>query len=398
MSALPCQPFSFIAEQLTQRKSQHLHRVSTPISGKQSRYIEVDGKQFLNFSSNDYLGLASDPALVNAWKKGADLFGIGSGGSYLVTGYNQVHHDVSQQLQEWLGVEAIALFNSGYSANQAIIKLLLSKDDLLIQDKLNHASLMEAGANSPVTMQRFKHNDMQHLDIILDKHADIENKLIISEGVFSMDGDCAPIHSLLAKSQSHRAWLMIDDAHGLGVLGKEGKGSASAQNIVNNDIDIYMSTFGKALGVGGAFVSGSAQFIDYISNFSKPYIYTTGLPPAMVYCIGASARLVQTQQWRRDHLSTLIAHFRSLAMQFDIPLSPSNTAIQPVLIGLSDIALKVSQTLKVAGIWTTPIRPPTVPNNTARLRVTLTVNHQKQDIEYLVRQIKQAIDANIHSK
>lgn len=398
MSTLPVKPFSFIAKQLSERKSQHLHRSSVPITGKQSRYVEVNGKQFLNFSSNDYLGLASDPALVNAWKKGSDLFGIGSGGSYLVTGYNQVHHDVTQQLQEWLGVEAIALFSSGYSANQAIIKLLLSKDDLLIQDKLNHASLMEAGVNSPVKMQRFKHNNLQHLETILHSNAAIENKLVISEGVFSMDGDCAPIHSLQTHCQSHQAWLMIDDAHGLGVLGKDGKGSASVQHVANSDIDIYMSTFGKALGVGGAFVSGSSQLIDYITNFSKPYIYTTGLPPAMVYCIGESARLVQSQQWRRDHLSELIDYFKLLATQLDIPLMPSNTAIQPVLIGLSDVAINVSQTLKEVGIWTTAIRPPTVPNNTARLRLTLTANHQKQDIDYLVKQIKQAIDANINSQ
>ena len=387
--------FSFIAEQLAERKAQHLHRASIPINGKQSRYIDVNGKQYLNFSSNDYLGLASDPALVNAWKKGADLFGIGSGGSYLVTGYNQVHHDVTQQLQEWLGVESIALFNSGYSANQAIIKLLLSNNDLLIQDKLNHASLMEAGVNSPAKMLRFKHNDMQHLQTILNTNSEVDNKLVISEGVFSMDGDCAPIDSLQQQCQSHQAWLMVDDAHGLGVLGKEGKGSASAQHIDNSELDIYMSTFGKALGIGGAFVSGSHQLIDYITNFSKSYIYTTGLPPAMVYCIGESARLVQTQQWRRDHLSELIAYFKLLAVQFDLPLMASNTAIQPVLIGLSDAAIAISQTLKKSGIWTTAIRPPTVPNNTARLRVTLTANHQKQDIEYLVKQIKQAINANL---
>tara|TARA_R110001592_G_scaffold210876_10_gene462534 strand:- start:191 stop:1363 length:1173 start_codon:yes stop_codon:yes gene_type:complete len=386
--------FSFIAEQLAQRKSQHLHRAATPISGKQSRHIIVNGKQYLNFSSNDYLGLASEPALVNAWKKGADLFGIGSGGSYLVTGYNQVHHDVTQQLQEWLGVEAVALFSSGYSANQAMIKLLLSKNDLLVQDKLNHASLMEAGANSPVKMQRFKHNDMQQLGAILSSNSNVENKLVISEGVFSMDGDCAPITLLQQQCKSHQTWLMIDDAHGLGVLGEEGKGSVSAQQVNNKDIEIYMATFGKALGVGGAFVSGSAQLIDYINNFSKPYIYTTGLPPAMIYCIGEAARLAQTQQWRRDHLADLIAYFKLLSAQCDIPLMPSNTAIQPVLIGLSHIALKVSETLKKAGIWAMAIRPPTVPNNSARLRVTITVNHQKQDIELLVKQIKQAIDAN----
>ncbi|TEW55387.1 8-amino-7-oxononanoate synthase [Psychromonas sp. RZ22] len=385
--------FSFISEQLAQQKQQHLHRSSVPVEGKQSRYITVNGKQYLNFSSNDYLGLASDPALIKAWQKGADLFGIGSGGSYLVTGYNQVHHDVTQQLQQWLGVNAIALFSSGYSANQAIIKLLLSKNDLLIQDKLNHASLMEAGMNSPVKMQRFKHNDMQQLTSILQANTEIKNKLVISEGVFSMDGDRSPIQLLKQQCQQNNAWLMIDDAHGLGVLGKNGAGSLAEQEVSNNDVEIYMATFGKALGVGGAFVSGSNELIDYINNFSKPYIYTTGLPPAMVYCIGEAAKLAETQQWRRDHLNELIQHFRLLATQLDIPLMSSTTAIQPVLIGQSDQAIKMSQLLKESGIYTTAIRPPTVPNNTARLRITLTVNHQKQDIEFLVQQIKQALDA-----
>ena len=386
--------FSFIAEQLAQRKQQHLHRASVPITGKQARYIEVNGKQYLNFSSNDYLGLASDPLLVNAWKKGADLFGIGSGGSYLVTGYNKVHHDVTQQLQEWLGLEAVALFSSGYSANQALIKLLLSKNDLLVQDKINHASLMEAGSISAAKMQRFKHNDMQHLASILNTHQRAENKLIISEGVFSMDGDSAPINALKQQCTAHNAWLMIDDAHGLGVLGKEGKGTIVDQQLDNSDVNIYMATFGKALGVGGAFVSGSSQLIDYINNFSKPYIYTTGLPPAMVYCIGQAAHLAQTQQWRRDQLGELIHYFKHLSAHYEIPLMPSNTAIQPVLIGASDTALAVSQHLKDKGFWTTAIRPPTVAKGSARLRVTLTSQHQKQDIEILVKQIKQAIDAN----
>ncbi|TEW52915.1 8-amino-7-oxononanoate synthase [Psychromonas algicola] len=387
-------PFSFIAEQLAQRQQQHLHRKTIPITGKQSRYLDVDGKKFLNFSSNDYLGLASDPALVKAWQKGAELFGVGSGGSYLVTGYNQVHHDVTQQLKQWLGVDAIALFNSGYSANQAIIKLLLSKNDLLIQDKLNHASLMEAGSHSPAKMQRFKHNDMQQLASILQKHSEIKNKLVISEGVFSMDGDTSPIHALKEQCTKHNAWLMIDDAHGLGVLGKNGAGSVVEQQLNNNQLDIYMATFGKALGVGGAFVSGSTELIDYITNFSKPYIYTTGLPPAMVYCIGEAARLAETEQWRRDHLAQLIAYFKLLAKQQDIPLVQSESAIQPVLIGSSELAITVSDCLKEQGIWTTAIRPPTVPNNTARLRITITVNHQKQDIQFLVNQIRQALNAN----
>jgi len=388
--------FSFIDEQLSLRKKQHLYRKSVVVNGQQARLIIVDDKQYLNFSSNDYLGLAAEPKLINAWKKGADLFAIGSGGSYLVTGYNQVHHDVTQQLQEWLGVDALCLFNSGYSANQAIIKLLLSKHDLLLQDKLNHASLMEAGSYSQATMQRFKHNDMQHLATLLEKNKTVENKLIITEGVFSMDGDKPPIADIHHLAKDAQSWLMVDDAHGLGVLGEHGKGSLNALQMSNNDCDIYMATFGKALGVGGALISGSSQLIDYISNFSKPYIYTTGLPPAMVYCIGEAAKLTQKEQWRRDHLAELIDYFKQQALQLDIPLMPSDTAIQPVLIGLSDHALAVAKFLQGNGCWVTAIRPPTVPPNAARLRITLTANHSKKDIAFLVKQIKQALDANPH--
>jgi len=245
-------------------------------------------------------------------------------------------------------------------------------------------------------MQRFKHNDMAHLGHILKQHIQTDNKLIISEGVFSMDGDIAPMTELCSLAKQNNAWLMIDDAHGIGVLGENGQGSVGQANQSQQDIDIYMATFGKALGVGGALVAGSTELIDYINNFSKPYVYSTGLPPAMIYCIGEAAKLAEQQQWRRDHLAGLIDYFKHLSGQYDIPLMPSNSAIQPILMGSSKQALDISVWLKKQGIWTTAIRPPTVPNNTARLRVTLTTNHHKSDILLLVTKLKQAIDANSH--
>lgn len=384
--------FDFIEQQLAQRKQQHLYRKAVNVAGKQSREICINNNYYLNFSSNDYLGLASEAKLVKAWQRGAELFGIGSGGSYLVTGFNQIHSDITKQLCGWLGVEDIALFSSGYSANQAIIKLLMNKNDLLIQDKLNHASLIEAGSQANSKMVRFKHNDLNHLRQILDNHHDIANKLLITEGVFSMDGDCSPVQQLLQIAKANRSWLMVDDAHGIGVLGEQGKGSLVAQQLNNADIDIYMATFGKALGVSGAFVAGSKQLIEYINNFSKPYIYTTGLPPAMIYCIGQAAKIAQNEQWRRDKLLELINQFKALAKQNEIPLMPSNTAIQPVLIGDADTAMQVSAELKLAGIWTTAIRPPTVPKNAARLRVTLTTNHQAEDIVKLVTALRKVLD------
>jgi len=388
--------FNFINEQLTARHQQGLYRSSTTLCGAQGRLLSVADKTYLNFSSNDYLGMAADPQLVKAWQKGAELYGIGSGGSYLVTGFNQAHQALCDQLKLWLGVEAVALFSSGYSANQAIIKLLLKKPDLLFQDKLNHASLMEAGLLSDCKMQRFKHNDIGHLASLLDKsnnsRATDANKLIISEGVFSMDGDSAPVNALYHQAKEHDAWLMIDDAHGLGVMGKNGQGSAVACGIANNKLQIYMATFGKALGVGGAFVAGSEELINYINNFSKPYIYSTGLPPAMAYSITQAARMAETQDWRRDKLQVLIRTFRKTATNLGISLENSQTAIQPIIIGDSLKTLQIADKLKNLGFWTTAIRPPTVPIGTARLRITLTVNHEENDVVDLVNAIYRVLN------
>ncbi|PKF63852.1 8-amino-7-oxononanoate synthase [Psychromonas sp. psych-6C06] len=383
--------FDFISQQLDTRKNDGLYRQTQTAQTPQGRYITVNGQRYLNFSSNDYLGLASDPAVITAWQEGADRYGVGSGGSYLVTGYNQAHLELTEQLKAWLGVEALALFSSGYSANQAIIKLLLDKNALLLQDKLNHASLMEAGSLAHCKMLRFKHNDSAHLCSLLEKQQN-PNTLIISEGVFSMDGDQAPIASLLQSSQQHNNWLMIDDAHGLGVLGENGRGSVVEAGFKNQDLQIYMATFGKALGVGGAFVAGSQSFIDYLTNFSKPYIYTTGLPPAMAHAIMIAAQMAEQEQWRRDKLHSLIHYFRQQATLHGIVLSATNlqesqTAIQPIIIGDSKKTLIVAEQLKKFGFWVTAIRPPTVPVNSARLRITLTTRHEQQDIKELVSTI-----------
>lgn len=331
--------------------------------------------------------------MIAAWQKGAELYGIGSGGSFLVTGYNQAHEDLGDQLKSWLGVSSVALFSSGYSANQAIIKLLLNKDDLLLQDKLNHASLMEAGALSSCKMLRFKHNQTAHLETLLNKsHSIAENKLIITEGVFSMDGDTAPIKELNRVAKNHDAWLMVDDAHGLGVLGEKGKGSVIASGINNDQADIYMATFGKALGVAGAFVAGNDAFINYLTNFSKPYIYSTGLPPAMAYTISHAAYMVEKQDWRRDKLNTLITLFKEQSQAHGITLSNSNTAIQPIIIGDNLKTLKIADNLKEMGYWTTAIRPPTVAVNSARLRITITANHETEDVINLVKAIAKVIN------
>ncbi|AGH81149.1 8-amino-7-oxononanoate synthase [Psychromonas sp. CNPT3] len=385
--------FDFIQSALMQRKQEGLYRQTKISENAQGRYIQIAGQRYLNFSSNDYLGLAGDPLLIKAWQKGAQLFGVGSGGSYLVTGYQQAHADLCAQLKDWLGVPAVALFNSGYSANQAIIKLLLSKNALLVQDKLNHASLMEAGMLSDCKMLRFKHNDMGHLSQILQKNVN-KDTLLISEGVFSMDGDRAPISDLYQQAKRRNAWLMIDDAHGLGVLGSQGKGSVVEAGLSNDMPQIYMATFGKALGVGGAFVAGSQELIDYITNFSKPYIYTTGLPPAMAYAVMCAADMVSKDNWRRDKLLHLIETFKRSASLNGIRLAPSSTAIQPLIIGSADKAIRIATQLKQLGFWVTAIRPPTVPMGQSRLRITLTTSHEVKDIQALMQSLSLVLHDN----
>ena len=390
--------FDFIASQLKEREDNNLYRKITCSASKQGREIVFENKTYLNFSSNDYLGLASDPALIEAWKEGAERYGVGSGGSFLVTGNNEAHFELCNEIKSWLGVESVALFSSGYSANQAILKLLFAhsskQTDCLIQDKLNHASLMEAGMLAPCSMKRFKHNDTKHLEQLLCKlPSTTRNKLIISEGVFSMDGDQAPISELSTLSKNHQAWLMIDDAHGLGVLGKEGRGSVASFESKALSPDIYMATFGKALGVSGAFVAGSKEFIDYLTNFSKAYIYTTAFPPAMAYTILTSIKMVRKDQWRRDKLNALISHFQLFSKKMGFDIEHSQTAIQPIIIGESEKAMRITHALKSQGFWLTAIRPPTVPKGSARLRVTLTVNHEVKDIEDLLLAIKKALSS-----
>lgn len=389
--------FDFIEAALSQRQAEHLYRRLTPVAGSQGRYIQVNQQRHLNFSSNDYLSLASDPALIAAWQAGLAQYGCGSGASALVTGYSQAHAELEAELKSWLKVDAVALFNSGYSANQAMLKLLLGKHDLLLQDKLNHASLMEAGSLISCPMQRFRHNDMNHLASLLEKSADnstIENKLIVSEGIFSMDGDSAPLMDLLALREQYQTWLMLDDAHGIGVCGPNGEGSMAALGLDNRQLDIYMATFGKALGVGGAMIAGKQSLIDYIVNFSKPYIYTTAMPPAQAVAITAAIKMIQSQPWRQQQLHANIAYFKQLAQQHKLPLMTSNSAIQPILIGQSDVALHVANALRQQGFYCSAIRPPTVPNGTARLRITLTALHQPQDIEQLLTALQAILAAH----
>ena len=379
-------PFDLQTE-LNERAQQGLLRQRQLLQSGQGRYITLNDRRYLNFSSNDYLGLAAQPFLIKAWQEGLDRWGVGSGASPLVTGYSEAHAKLEQTLAEWLQVESVLLFSTGFGANQAVIKALLQKDHILYQDRLNHASLQEAGAQSPAKMLRFRHNDMAHLASLLQPRSG----LIISEGVFSMDGDQAPCQQLAELAAQSSNWLMLDDAHGIGVLGEQGRGTLSQQGVASDRVHIRMATFGKALGVAGAFVGGSRQLTDYLVNFARDYVYSTHMPPAQAHAISAAVAWVKQADAERAHLQALIQQFKAGIADLGLVAGESSTAIQPLIIGDADKAVAVANKLRERGLWITAIRPPTVPKGTARLRITLTAAHQPSDVSLLLNELKECV-------
>ncbi|MFB3240120.1 8-amino-7-oxononanoate synthase [Aeromonas salmonicida] len=372
-------PFALGAA-LTERDLAALLRRRTATDGSVGGRLQVAGRDYLNFCANDYLGLADHPAIKAAFKEGIDCYGTGSGASPLVTGYSRAHQQLEETLADWLGVEAVLLFNCGFSANQAVLKALLGKEHLLWQDRLNHASLQEMGNQLPCKMKRFGHNDMTALARQLEPN----RGLIVSEGVFSMDGDQGPWPELARLAAQSGNWLMIDDAHGLGVLGPEGRGTLVAQGVAPASVHIQMGTFGKALGVAGAFVGGSRELVDYLVNFARHYVYSTHMPAAQACAVSKSIELVRVADDARAHLGQLIARFRQGAQAQGWQLGASNTPIQPLLVGESSAALQLAERLRDHGVWVSAIRPPTVPVGTARLRITLSAAHSEQDVDRLL--------------
>lgn len=378
-------PFA-LGEALAGREQAALLRRRTATDGRAGARLVVDGRDYLNFSGNDYLGLAHHPAIKAAFKAGIDRHGAGAGASPLVTGYSRAHQQLEETLADWLGLEAVLLFNCGFSANQAVLKALLGKEHLLWQDRLNHASLQEMGSQLPCTMKRFGHNDMAALERLLEPN----RGLIVSEGVFSMDGDQGPWRELGQLAARSGNWLMIDDAHGLGVLGAEGRGTLAAQGVDPARVHIQMGTFGKALGVAGAFVGGSRELVEYLVNFARPYVYSTHMPAAQACAVSKSIELVRAADPVRAHLGQLVARFRQGARQLGWRLGESDTPIQPLLVGESEAALGLSARLREQGLWVSAIRPPTVPQGKARLRITLCASHQAQDIDRLLEALGEA--------
>lgn len=374
---------------LTQRQAQHLYRRPRITESPQQPVMQVNGKTMLTFCSNDYLGLANHPEVVKAFQQAANQYGVGSGAAHLVNGHSRLHQQLEEALAEFTKRERALLFSTGYMANLGLTNALAERHDTVYQDRLNHASLLDAALLSGAKLIRYSHNDTEQLSKRLDAQTSGQ-KLIVTDGVFSMDGDSAPVRELAALARAHDAWLIVDDAHGLGILGSTGAGLLEAEDLGQEDA-ILMGTLGKALGTAGAFVAGSHDLIEYLIQTARPYIYTTAQPPAIAAASLASLTLVQTETWRREHLQYLIQTFRAGASQLGLNLMPSQTAIQPILIGDNAKALNISQQLENAGILVTAIRPPTVPTNTARLRITLSAAHTAQQVEYLLTILKQIL-------
>ncbi|WP_261885548.1 8-amino-7-oxononanoate synthase [Vibrio pomeroyi] len=379
-----------IKEALVHRHEQGLNRQLKVLENSNGPLLNSEGSSFINFSSNDYLGLANDPELVDAWQTGLSQYGAGSAASPLVTGFSPAHRNLEVQLCEWLGFERAILFSSGFSANQAFLFSLLEKDDSLLQDKLNHASLMEAGMLSPATMKRFKHNDTQHLESLLRRSP---QSLVVTEGVFSMDGDQAPLNQISNLTNQYDSWLAVDDAHGIGVLGDKGAGSCNASQITP---DILVVTFGKAFGLSGAAILCSSEVGDYLTQFARHHVYSTAIPPSQAVALSHACQMIQTQEWRREKLTELGALYAE-QMNGVQGFVDTQTPIKPFVIGEAQAALFVAEELKRNQVWVTAIRPPTVPTGTARLRITLTANHTQKQILQLTRSLRQAVERNVKS-
>ncbi|BDY05612.1 8-amino-7-oxononanoate synthase [Ferrimonas sp. YFM] len=365
-----------INQALAERHSQGLLRHRQPIQRLEGATIQVEGQLYHHFCGNDYLGLAECDRIRQAWQDGLQRFGAGSGASPLVTGHHQAHHQLEQQLCDWLGFEAALLFSSGFAANQAVIHALMQKGDTLLQDRLNHASLQEAGHLCPATMKRFAHNDSGDLARRLKAAPGDRPKLVITEGVFSMDGDQAPLAEMRQLCDDQGAWLMVDDAHGCGVLGPEGRGSCAAAQI---QPDILVVTFGKAFGCAGAAVLCRSDVAQYLTQFARHLVYSTALPPAQACALAEAVRQIQSQPWRRERLHTL-SELLAANLDARVPLVSTATPIKPLMVGESQRALELSAQLKEKGFWISAIRPPTVPAGQARLRLTLSAGHSEQQI------------------
>jgi len=371
-----------LAARLAERRAADLYRQRPLLESPQGPQVVVDGQPLLAFCSNDYLGLANHPEVIKAWRDGAERWGVGGGASHLVIGHSTPHHAVEQALAELTGRPRALLFSTGYMANLGAITALMGQGDTVLQDRLNHASLLDGGLLSGARFSRYLHNDPASLSNRLEKATG--NTLVVTDGVFSMDGDCADLPALAKVARGRGAWLMVDDAHGFGTLGANGGGLVEHFGLDVDDVPVLIGTLGKACGTAGAFVAGSEDLIEALVQFARPYIYTTSQPPALACATLKALELLRRERWRREHLAALVRQFRVGAEEIGLTLMDSHTAIQPILIGDAGRALALSRLLRERGLLVTAIRPPTVPAGSARLRVTLSAAHSEAQVQLLL--------------
>ena len=348
----------------------------------------VDGREFVSFCSNDYLGLANAPALIEAAVAGAQQWGVGSGASHLVSGHLAPHEQLEQELAAFVGAERALFLSTGYMANLAIVPALVGRDDAVFADKLNHASLIDAVQLSRAHSVRYPHADLAALEARLAAST-AKRKLILTDAVFSMDGDLAPLPELLALAERFDAWLVVDDAHGFGVLGPQGRGACAHFALPASPRLIYMGTLGKAAGASGAFIAGSATVIEWLLQRARTYIFSTGSSPIIACALRASLALIAQGDARRAHLAALTAQLRTGLAGTPWRLLPSPTAIQPIVVGDNHAVVALAEALYSRGLWVPGIRPPTVPQGSARLRVSLSAAHTTEHVERLVDALRE---------
>ena len=363
-------------------RAAHLYRQRQVMDGSQGVEVQLDGANLLAFCSNDYLGLAQHPAVIAAFKSGAERYGVGAGASHLISGHSRAHHALEEELADFIGTARALLFSTGYMANLGVATALMHRHGTVFEDKLNHASLIDAARLCGAKVKRYAHGNMTQLDAQLTQATG--EKLILTDGVFSMDGDIASLPALCRLARAHQAWLLVDDAHGLGVLGAHGRGSFEHFDLAVETPVMLMGTLGKAFGTFGAFVAGSDELIETLIQSARTYIYTTALPPAVAEATRASLKLVRTEPWRRELVRAHVEQFQRGARTLGLTLLDSSTPIQAVILGEPELAVTASRALRARGLLVPAIRPPTVARNSARLRITFSAGHTNEHVERLL--------------
>lgn len=381
-------PWAHLESRLAARRKAGLLRQRRTRTQAPTPRQYLDGRERLTFCSNDYLGLAAHPEVIAGLKSAADRYGVGSSGSHMITGHCDVHQQLEDALAEFLQRDRVLLFSTGYMANTGIIHALMQRGGLVLQDALNHASLLDGGWLSRAASQRFAHRDLQDLSLALDS-ARADHVLVATDGLFSMDGDLAPLQEMIPLCRQHRALLLVDDAHGIGCLGEGGRGTVEqlappGEVLGQADVPLLVGTLGKAFGTAGAFVAGDAALIGYLEQFARSHVYTTALPPALASASLISLRLIREEPWRRQRLQDMVQRFRDAAGALGLTLTDSRSPVQGLILGDADRAVRASALLDRLGLQVTAIRPPSVPHGGARLRITFSAAHSDAQVDRLL--------------